>query len=93
MAWQCLFTWVPAFYTIVSERAAACHPAYDMWAVRALERTIVVFWLVVMGATPRNNKRPPPRCRPRRRFRSSSSILSLPCPFFATLPSEEVSRM
>ena len=46
-----LFTWITAFYTILSERAAACRQWYNTWAVLALEGTMILFWLAAMGAT------------------------------------------
>ncbi|KAI0006482.1 hypothetical protein F4779DRAFT_629828 [Xylariaceae sp. FL0662B] len=46
-----LFTWIIAIYAVLSEKVSSCRPAYNTWAILALDALMIIFWLAAMGAT------------------------------------------
>ncbi|KAI1085541.1 hypothetical protein F5B20DRAFT_6665 [Whalleya microplaca] len=46
-----LFTWIIAVYALLSERVTSCRPAYNTWAILALDLLMIIFWLAAMAAT------------------------------------------
>lgn len=46
----CLFTWIIAGYTLITEKVTSAHKAYNIWAVLSLDLVMVIFWLACLGA-------------------------------------------
>ncbi|KAI5926466.1 hypothetical protein F4810DRAFT_539784 [Camillea tinctor] len=45
-----LFTWIIAFYAILTERVPTCRAGYNTWAVLSLDGLMIIFWLSSMAA-------------------------------------------
>lgn len=47
---QSLFTWIITVYAVLTEKIPGANPAYNVFAVLALDAFMMIMWLATMGA-------------------------------------------